>query len=293
MRNKKSISLILILTILPTLIFIYFRINTNNVPNLDPQRSNTETNILSSTTPKDSSTPLPESETVTGFNIGTHRLVIIEFPQKPSFYVESSEYEEPQIVSIPYLIDFDSNELDVTTYQVQYFEKSDKKSSDSPYIADSKLLNVDSDPDQELVTTWIIPEGGSHKLQSIVVFDLVDNHIIPISFLPLWDPDTQNMVFTNTKTQKKYYTEITMSNYGTDIKDLNNDGLYELLFYPFDWEGSYYDPHYWTLFVFSIINGEADNAIWWNKGKELKTAEKLIYTDTDKIMSYFNNQVNK
>lgn len=136
--------------------------------------------------------------------------------------------------------------------------------------------------------------GGSDGIRCILIFKNQNEGLIPISYLS--DFGTKSYLqFTNIVTDKNYRINCTIASYKTDYFDLNNDNKSELLLYWYDWlpDESHYEPHYWNLTVYKIVNNESVTANWQNNGDTFKTKEKLDFdkNGNEVIMKYYQELI--
>lgn len=261
-----------------------------------PSLTQTTTNAQQiKVTPK----PTPVKEKTHAFTIGDHRLIITESPRN-NLYGEPEASASATVISpYPYVLDIGPGENNTVTYEVNFLSKDNKVLDNNwiPRVERTVRLNIDQDQETEVIVEWLIPTGVSDGTRSISVFDLVNNALVPLSFLPKFNEDGDGLVLTDTKMGKQYHNTFTQYSYRTEYVDLNKDKRYELLLYTYDWmpDESHYDLHFWNLYVYELVNGQPQMATWWNGGKRYETEEKLGFEkkDRDTIMRYYKELVNQ
>lgn len=134
---------------------------------------------------------------------------------------------------------------------------------------------------EQLDINW----GGSGGLKGMIVFGNINGQFQPITGYPLAERTDMSINVTDKISSKKYSFPITGDSNFSEVRDLNNDGIPDLLFADWKWNlengESHYVPRPWNLQVFELVNNTFRVAKWWNKGEVYKTPENIGYSEAD------------
>lgn len=290
---------ILTIVVFPLCVFTGWLISKfENMPQPDPPHLPAINTSIKSEMPKTTPKPSPNTEKQTAYVIGDHRLIISESPQRYAVWQTDASNSAQPVSPYPVITDIGPDNT-IRSYSVLSITqvKGIIESDDLvPMVESVKKLQVDEDPEKELIVEWLLTAGGSDGTRFISVFDLQKGMIVPLSLLPS-ENTSSYLQIKNITTGQEHKIEATLASFQTEYTDLNKDGKNELLFYWYDWmqDESHYGTHFWNLHVYELINGNSQEASWWNGGKRYETEEKLGFEkkDRDTIMRYYKELVNK
>lgn len=133
-----------------------------------------------------------------------------------------------------------------------------------------------------LAVDFNIYYGGSGSLQGMAVFDVKNGKLEPVTGYP---GTGDSLILTDKISNQKFkYPGIDSQDF-VKIKDLNFDGISDLLLGTWEWktDEAHYEARPWTLQVFEYKDNQFKVASWWNNGQKYTTPEKIGYNEEDKI----------
>jgi len=228
------------------------------------------------------------------FSAGDYGITIIK-PSCP--YGDSPPYTcskvDETIIPLIVIRDAKTNKV-LSVYEVGFKTNRDYsgqiESGNNVYLSSSNYKE-ETIEDFPFVTEWIMAWGGSSGIKGLVLFDLVNNQLLPVTgYDEAMDEDA--IVLKDKVTSKTYEFPVISDMTFTNIQDLNNDGHTDLLYGYGKWERgeSHRQARPWHLKVYEYKDNKFEIAKWWNSGEEYTTKENIGYEKKDewKLIETFN-----
>lgn len=199
-------------------------------------------------------------------------------------YGDSCKWDAKQIPLIA-IQDSKSHKL-LSIFKIGFMNNSKTKqdTGNNIWLINVKYQN-DGFKDFVFLTEWGIGYGGSGGLKGMVMFNKVNNNLIPVNGYFGKASKESSMILTDIQSGNTYSFPLVGDSFFTSYQDLNKDGKTDLLFARWEWilgKESHYVPRPWYLRVYELNNNKFEIAKWWNKGEEYKTQEDIGYETKDK-----------
>lgn len=160
-------------------------------------------------------------------------------------------------------------------------------------------VNIDDDPEDEIISEWELDWGGSGGLKSLVVFDVNGDKITPVLGYPMdLKVRDDQIIVKGLKDKGDYRFPVVVSDSFTEYSDINGDGKAELLYGNYYWDlkdplESHFSPHPWDLSVYEFTDKGLTVSPRWNAGRVYRTNEKIGFEETDreKIIRLFREKL--
>lgn len=205
-------------------------------------------------------------------------------PQKYNDSFENHENASPLIV----VNDLKSNNVK-QIYELSFTFDHKLYKGDITYLIESNLNPLE---DLSLVTTWGYHNSGSSSLKGLIVFNLKNGLLNPMTGYPQTIDKDFFLTLTDVQTGKKMNFPVVIDSYYSKVTDLNHDGKSDLLYGDWKWnEGeSHYQARPWNLRVYELSNDKFEIAKWWNNGNVFATPDETAYFSEGNI--FFNYFIN-